>query len=81
MIVETKGGERRRVEEKKQEEEEQKGKKGKRERLEDAFLLALRLEDGSRSQGEIRWTLESGKGKETGSSLEPPRNIVLVLAS
>lgn len=45
--------------------------KPKRERLEDAVLLALKMEKGAVSQG-VQVPLEAGKGKNPNSILEPP---------
>lgn len=42
-------------------------------RLEDVILLALKIEEGARSQGSAcRQLLEATKGKEVDSSLKPP---------
>ena len=40
-------------------------------RFEDALLLALKMEEGATNQGS-KQPPEAGKGKETGSPLEPP---------
>ena len=47
---------------------------GERERLEDAMLLALKVEYGSWAN-ECRWPLKAGKGKEPDSLLEPPEEM------
>lgn len=41
-----------------------------RENLEDATLLALKVEEGATSQG-CKWPLAAGKGMEADSPLEP----------
>ena len=43
----------------------------------EAMLLALEVEEGARSQG-AQQPLEAGKGKETGSPLEPPVDTVIL---
>ena len=50
------------------------GSRSQREELEDAVLLALKMEEGAVSQG-VQVPLEAGKGENSNSTLEPPEGM------